>query len=180
MARENKAKYAVLGILSSQPASGYDIKKMMEKSTNHFWREGDGSIYPILKQLLDEGLVHCELSNIESSKPKKLYSITDDGIIHLQEWLKKDPEIIPGRNELMLKVFFGWNVDADISIQHISQFRNLVSHTLEQYKKVELTKLSKPLSGPNLYQMITLKAGMLYAETSLQWCDYALRILKNE
>lgn len=180
MTRENKAKFAVLGILSTSPSSGYDIKKMMEKTTNHFWREGDASIYPILKQLLNEGLVHCTLTNKESGKPKKVYNITDDGMMELQEWLKNDPEVITARNELMLKIFFGWNVDAEITIQHINQFRTMAIQNLEHYKKVEQAKLLKPLTGANLYQLVTLKAGIMHTETSIKWCDYALETLKNE
>jgi len=71
MAKPNKTRYAVLGMLSMQPSSGYEIKKMMEQSTDHFWREGDSSIYPILKQLLEEGMLTCEVGNAESDKPKK-------------------------------------------------------------------------------------------------------------
>ncbi|TMC59560.1 MAG: PadR family transcriptional regulator [Chloroflexota bacterium] len=39
MAKENKSKYAVLGVLSRCPGSGYDIKKFMEQSTSNFWNE---------------------------------------------------------------------------------------------------------------------------------------------
>ena len=107
MAKATKTRYALLGILTFGPSSGYDIKKSMENSTDHFWREGDGSIYPILKQLLDEGLVTCELANTESDKPKKVYTITSDGQQELEDWLVEDPILLPQRNELMLKVFFG-------------------------------------------------------------------------
>jgi DNA-binding PadR family transcriptional regulator len=50
MAKPNKTRYALLGFLLMQDATGYDIKKLMERSTNNFWRETDSSIYPILKQ----------------------------------------------------------------------------------------------------------------------------------
>ena len=52
MTKENKSKYALLGILSMCPGSGYDIKKLMEQSTSNFWSESYGQIYPILKQLV--------------------------------------------------------------------------------------------------------------------------------
>ena len=44
MAKENKSKYAVMGVLSICPASGYDIKKFMECSTSNFWSESYGQI----------------------------------------------------------------------------------------------------------------------------------------
>src|SRR5579872_2642218 len=103
MAKANKTRYALLGFLSMGSSSGYDIKKAMEQSTDHFWREGDGSIYPILKQLLDEGLVTCELANAESGKPKKIYTLTSDGQRELEDWLLEDALLLPQRNELLLK-----------------------------------------------------------------------------
>ncbi len=51
MARENKTKYALLGLLNVCPGSGYDIKKLMEQSTSNFWNESYGQIYPILKDV---------------------------------------------------------------------------------------------------------------------------------
>lgn len=39
MAKEHKSRYAVLGMLSLGPMSGYDIKKVIEESINNFWQE---------------------------------------------------------------------------------------------------------------------------------------------
>ena len=42
--REVKSKYAILGMLSIEPMSGYDIKKEVEKSISNFWTESYGQI----------------------------------------------------------------------------------------------------------------------------------------
>ncbi len=39
MSRENKSKYAIMGLLAISPMSGYDIKKKIERSTSNFWNE---------------------------------------------------------------------------------------------------------------------------------------------
>ena len=49
--KENKSKYAIMGMLSMGPMSGYDIKKRFEKSLSYFWNESYGQIYPILRKL---------------------------------------------------------------------------------------------------------------------------------
>lgn len=176
----NKTRFALLGMLTLGPASGYDIKKMMEQSTDFFWREGDGSIYPILKQLLEEGMVTCEMANIQSEKPKKVYTLTHDGRRALEDWLGEDPVLYPNRNELMLKVFFGWNRDPEITIQHIQKFKQLAWSLLSKYKDIYQSTFSGPLSGIKLFQSLTLKSGIINAEASIKWCDEALRILKHE
>ncbi len=180
MARSNKTRFALLGILSMRPASGYEIKKMMQQSTNHFWREGDSSIYPILKQLLDEGMVSCEVINIESDKPKKVYTLTDEGYGELQDWLAEDPILFQSRNELLLKVFFGWNVETQITVKHIEKFRNNVKTMLDKYQDTaKKFSIGKPF-GDTLYRFLTLKAGIIYSEASIQWCNDAIKMLNNE
>lgn len=180
MARLNKTRYALLGALSNGPASGYDIKIMMEQSTGHFWKESDASIYPILKQLLKEELVNLNVVNAESGKPKKVYAITDNGSHALHEWLLNDPDPSPNRNELLLKVFFGWNAKPNVTINHIKNFRHKVEVTLNKYLSSNLAKKASSitdLTQPELYRFLTLKAGIRYSESVLKWCDDALQLL---
>jgi hypothetical protein len=54
---ENRTRYAVLGALTVEPMSGYDLKRFFEQGVSFFWTESYGQIYPILKQLKAEGLV---------------------------------------------------------------------------------------------------------------------------
>ncbi len=181
MARINKTQYALLGFLSMGSSSGYDIKKYMERTTSHFWREGDSSIYPILKQLLEEGKVICALTNTESDKPKKVYTITKTGQQELEQWLLETPEIPHSRNEMMLKVFFGWNVEREVIVNHLENYRNIVKSRLNQYKFWEKrVPASKAIKTDRLRRFLTLRAGVISAEATLKWCDEALELLKNE
>jgi len=179
MARLNKTRYALLGFLSMGPASGYDIKIRMEQSTEHFWKEGDASIYPILKQLLQEKLVSLKMANTETSKPKKIYAITASGRKVLQAWLMKYPEPSQKRNELLLKVFFGWNAVPTVTINHLKQFHQKTELTLNKYRSSTLAKkaASSKLTSAELYRFLTLKAGIAYCETGLKWCEDVLHLL---
>ena len=51
MPKENKTKYAILGLLSLAPMSGYDIKIITDNSIGHFWNENFGHIYPVLGRM---------------------------------------------------------------------------------------------------------------------------------
>src|SRR5713101_9932570 len=70
MSKENKSRYAILGILSQGPMSGYAIKKFIEASISNFWNESYGQIYPILKQLSEEGLTSTHAEKQEG-KPER-------------------------------------------------------------------------------------------------------------
>ena len=49
--RDDTSRYAVLGMLSIRPMSGYDIKQAIGESVVHFWDESYGRIYPSLQRL---------------------------------------------------------------------------------------------------------------------------------
>ena len=92
MARTNKTRFAVLGILTNGPMAGYDIKRNYDKGPSHFWREGFGQIYPILRKLTTEGLVEKRVEFHEGKPARKLYELTDKGWQTLREWLAVPPE----------------------------------------------------------------------------------------
>ena len=61
MPRNNRTDFAVLGFLSRQSMTAYEIKTRLERgATHHFWRESFGQLYPALKRMEDAGLVQGE------------------------------------------------------------------------------------------------------------------------
>ena len=54
MANEKKIDYAILGLLSHEPMTGYEIKKRMDTTLKFFWRASYGSIYPGLSELVQD------------------------------------------------------------------------------------------------------------------------------
>ncbi|HEY3155376.1 MAG TPA: PadR family transcriptional regulator, partial [Candidatus Eisenbacteria bacterium] len=55
-ARTRSTPYAILGMLSFAPMSGYDIRKEAASSIGYFWSESYGQIYPALRELQARGL----------------------------------------------------------------------------------------------------------------------------
>ena len=50
-------KYAILGLLSREDMTGYDIAKIFNAELANFWNAKHSQIYPELKRLTEEGLV---------------------------------------------------------------------------------------------------------------------------
>ena len=119
--KENKSKYAVMGVLNLCPGSGYDIKKFMEASTNNFWSESYGQIYPILKQLVEEGLAASHAEKQEGKPEKYIYTLTEQGKEELRDWLSESVASAVERNELLLKLFLG-------CISHLRRARSMCTH----------------------------------------------------
>lgn len=117
--------FAVLGILTLGPHTGYDIKQHMEKSTRYFWNENYGQIYPVLAELLERQDVTVHVKRQKGKPDKKVYSITEQGKQTLSDWLSEPMEhmVMLKKNELLLRVFFGSNARPEIIIQHIKDHK---------------------------------------------------------
>jgi DNA-binding PadR family transcriptional regulator len=65
---------AVLALLVEEPRHGYAIMTELAERSGGLWRPSPGSVYPVLQQLQDEGLVTAE-----ESEGRKVFSITPAG-----------------------------------------------------------------------------------------------------
>ena len=106
MAVEKKIDCVILGLLSHEDLTGYEIKKRMDTSLKYFWGASYGSIYPALSDLVKRGLA-VKRDGSENNRSKIIYSITDEGRSYLKEWLKLPVERDELRYETLLKLFFG-------------------------------------------------------------------------
>lgn len=179
MPRINKTRFAALGFLMMEPMSGYDIKKFMQKSTNYFWMESDGQLYPILHKLVDQGLVTSKQEDTGARK-RMLYSITDKGIKEFKSWMDQTPEQPIKRHELSLKVFFGNFVEKDVLLKHIKE--DLKKAKEQEKDFIEIKKLiEKEFSDSPGYKYwkILVKKGELANKAFIDWANEALVELKN-
>ena len=60
MANEKKMDCVLLGLLSHEPLTGYEIKKRMDTTLKLFWNASYGSIYPTLNGMERDGYVTKE------------------------------------------------------------------------------------------------------------------------
>jgi PadR family transcriptional regulator, regulatory protein AphA len=180
MAKENKSRYALLGILSICPGSGYDIKKFMEQSTGNFWHESYGQIYPILKQLVEEGLATSHTEKQEGKPERYVYTLTDKGLQALQAWLTEPIDYVVERNELLLKLFFGQQASVADNIEHVQQFRVLQGQLLRKYRDIEAhLQADCADDSDQCYSLMTVRYGIHRCQALLTWCDETIATLNT-
>ena len=75
-AGRGEVRTAVLALLAEQSMHGYQIIHEIEERSGGSWKPSAGSVYPTLQLLADEGLISAEESN-----GRKIYSLTDEGLI---------------------------------------------------------------------------------------------------
>ncbi len=72
--RQGEVRLALLSLLEDEPAHGYELMKRLEERSGGMYRASAGTVYPVLQQLEDEGLVQ-----IADEDGKKVYHLTEGG-----------------------------------------------------------------------------------------------------
>jgi PadR family transcriptional regulator AphA len=176
--RQNRSKYAVLGILSLGPMSGYDIKKVFQTIASNFWNESYGQIYPMLKRLTAEGLATKSVERQSGKPDRHVYSLTEKGREKLQTWLLNPVELEIGRHEILLKLFFGAQVSVIGNTRQLELYRELRGKALHELQSTEQHLRAEHANDPNLpYWLMTVSYGLHVNQAILEWCDETLSAL---
>ena len=101
--------YAILGLLSDHPMTGYDLKLVFDKEMNSFWPAQLSQIYRELSALETKGLLKSKLHAQETRPDRRVYVLTDDGKRKFAEWMGLFPQslVSPFRDEFSLRLYFG-------------------------------------------------------------------------
>ena len=180
MAKVNKTKYALLGILSSISGSGYDIKKVCDSSIGHFWNENYGHIYPVLQKMEEEDLITKEVKQTEGRPSKNVFSITGKGKEELEKWLMLPVEKGPTRSELLLKIFLSKDIPVKYIIEKIQKEKEESEMNLQKYLELEkfFNSNEVEVDKKNLVLWIsTIKFGKHGEETKIKWCEETMEAL---
>lgn len=82
--RQGEVRLALLSLLEDDPAHGYELMKRLEERSGGMYKASAGTVYPVLQQLEDEGLV-----KIVEADGKKVYHLTEAGgeelLVHREE-----------------------------------------------------------------------------------------------
>ena len=72
-------RYYILHKIAQKPIHGYEIIQDIDSKTEGAWRPGAGSLYPILKKLVSEGLIKAE-PEPSTEATRRVYQITPKGV----------------------------------------------------------------------------------------------------
>jgi PadR family transcriptional regulator AphA len=182
MAKVNKTKYALLGVLSLMSGSGYDIKKFCDSSIGYFWNENYGHIYPVLQKMEEEELITKEVKQTEGRPTKNVYSITQKGREELEEWLMLPTEQGPIRSEFLLKIFLSKDIPVKNIIEKIQKVKEDCEKDLKQYSEIEEMFNSGKIEADKKSKVLCLSTvifGKKNDEAKVKWCEETIKALEE-
>ncbi len=97
--------HALLGLLSIQPWSTYELAKQVDRSLGWFWPRTERKIYDEAKKLVERGHATTTPQGT-GSRPRTVYKITAKGRRTLQAWLDESSTPPKLEAEALVRVFF--------------------------------------------------------------------------
>jgi PadR family transcriptional regulator, regulatory protein AphA len=158
--------YVILGMVSREPRSGYEIKAAVDNTTRFFWAASYGQIYPELKRLSEAGLIEG-IDASRGDRKRTRYAITADGKAELKDWLRRPPKTVEMREEGLLKLFFSGVLKPAEAIETL---RTMRAHRLELTERLRSLEPEKTEQNDPYPQMV-LRAGIEFNEWFAEWCE---------
>jgi len=174
-------EHVLLGMISLQPSTGYDLKRQFATTAMGVYQPSSGALYPALDRLERRGLLRSEeLRPAEGGRRRRLYQLTADGRAAHLGWLREP--VVPQ------------TVAQDLGM-HLLRFVMMADVLPEDEVVAFLTSLRAALAGfvasleqsaratdagGNPYVGLAVEHGLAVHRASLAWAEQAIATLAAE
>lgn len=161
----------ILGLLSKQPYSGYEIKRHFEEYFSFFFDASFGTIYPTLSKMEGLKLITKESIKQEGKPDKNVYTITPAGSEKFRFYLHSpaDKEVL--RSDFFMHLYFGDMADEGAMEALLRRTLEEKQHMYEDLKQ-KLEQLD-PTMTP--YQKLCMELGIVQCEAFIQKIQSVLK-----
>jgi DNA-binding PadR family transcriptional regulator len=158
-------RYYILHKIAQKPIHGYEIIQDIDSKTEGAWRPGAGSLYPILKKLVSEGLIKAE-PEPSAEATRRVYQITPKGVeslAHAKEMFANFQQRFGSLRRLFIEL---------IDPENLTTF--FVDGSNRQFQMAQEMLESKQNKIPAADLEYILKEYMLNLERQMNWADRML------
>ena len=166
----NNKELALLGLLSEGPKYGYQLETDIESRGMREWTEiGFSSIYYLLNKAESQGWVGATLSESEKGPLRKLYALTQEGMLNLQSAVEERlANPVPHSGDFDLALAFLSILPEDKVNAALSVYRKRLLGDLERVNR-QWTLSGKGHLPPNVDALFQHDLAIIRAE--LDWLE---------
>lgn len=173
--RLSTTSYAVLGLLSISPMSGYDLYQAASRSIAHFWPISKTQVYAELARLEPAGLIQGTDVPQERLPDKRVFHLTPTGEDALDDWLD-DPasDRLQMRIPFLLKAMLGHRRAPGVTAALLDEVHEGAADEARQFAAFD-DLLS---SGPDTnYARIAVLFGRKMSQAVAEWAEESKALL---
>jgi DNA-binding PadR family transcriptional regulator len=177
-------EYAILGFLNYQPMTGYDLKKVFDRSIRHFWQADQSQIYRTLTRLTEDGAATMEVMEQTDRPDRKVYSITSTGRDRLLEWLTRPFPQEESRSKPLVQMFFSGQVPDDRMVEKLTGALEGMRQQMAVFDLIpdqvrEFTPMAKN-DRELFYWFLTLELGKRNLQMNIEWMESVIDRIKRQ
>jgi DNA-binding PadR family transcriptional regulator len=167
-------RYAILGLLSRESLTGYDLTKKFDTTIGFFWSAKHSQIYPELAALTKDGLVTFEVVTQTSKPNKKVYTITDEGRAELSRWVVEPHEKRTVKDPLLLRTWVVGAVDPVLVLPQLKESLGDWRRRVAILEQIEAEKADEMSVDDWMGAHLSLRLGLLQARAFVEWLVWAI------
>lgn len=171
-------QHILLGLLHQESGSGYDLNKRLQVKGQHFWTTDQSQIYRALYKMQDVGWVAFETIIQEDSPNKKVYHITDDGIVELKRWLSQPVDESEPNSIWLAQLYLGADTNQEVIHKLLNQRLKRICEFQEWTRANHDAIHQQPdLSSGDKLRALTLEYKLRVLEAEHEWLESTLKQL---
>src|SRR5271169_29657 len=147
----------LLGVIASEPRSGYGLKKVFSSSPSSVYQPSPGALYPALRRLEARGLLRSHTTESRGGRVQRMYHVTEAGRAAHVEWLRQP--VVPA------------TVGADLGL-HLMRFALMENHLPRAAVRAFLKDLENALdtfvTAMERYVASGVQSGRPHAELAIK------------
>ena len=170
---------AVLGLVSQQPRSGYDVRKVFIETALAHFSASPGAIYPALRRLERAGLLSGEVERQGTLRPRRVYRLTAQGDRGLKRHLGRPvarDDIVWHMDELMLRFVF---MDPLLGRAATLEFLEEMAQELEAYLPELEAQLAQQEQVGTACSRLAVQQGLEGYRATARWARRAIKALSS-
>ena len=171
-------RFVLLALLSDEPNTGYGLARALNDDVEHLWDTSLQQIYAELQTMWKTELIEQRIVAASDRRGRKVYSITPQGLVELQQWLVSPPVAQRQKDSFLVKLYCLDRMPSDVLVQRLGERRDeSMAEAQELRKKMALVSAG---DRERLGLLLTMDAALSAAEARAQWCEKTLARVRDQ
>ena len=171
---------AILGLVSQEPLSGYDVRKIFATTPMGHFSTSPGAIYPALRRMEKNGWIKGSVEKRHSLRLRQPYTIAREGRRILEQRLLEPishDDVVWRLEDLMLRfAFMGGVFGREHSLRFLRELASRIDGYVPYLKKhLEIQRKQKRMTGA-----YALERGLAVYRETAQWARRVIGELERE
>jgi DNA-binding PadR family transcriptional regulator len=165
----------LLGMIFTQPSSGYDLKRRFATTPLGVYQPSSGALYPALDRLERRGLLRSQPPPPAGrGRPRRLYHLTDEGRQAHLDWVREPvgPETVA--RDLGLHLLRFAMMAPVLPEEAVREFLDSLRAALAGFVAALERQIDAMDPAANPYARLAVEHGLAVHRASLTWAEQAI------